>query len=135
MLAALEKHWSVISMVLLLTLLASFVFLPLASSPLSIALLALGLSTAIFFIVRRHLLAYRAGEIDRRKLARNLALELGGMVLTMGLAMLLSRLTISYLGKHLSGTFGLVVSLLAALAVGIVTGFLVQKTWGRLLAK
>jgi hypothetical protein len=135
MLTALEKHWPWISIFLLLTLMASFVFLPEVSSLLSIAVLALGLGLAVLFIVRRQVIAYRAGEISRGRLVRNLIWEIAGMLLTIGLAVTLSRLAASYLNLHFTGMAALVVSVLAALAIGALSGVLVQRTWGRLLAK
>jgi uncharacterized membrane-anchored protein len=135
MLTTLEKRWPLISLVLLLALLASLFLWPAARSPLTTTLLIIALGMALFFVVHRQVQAYREGKASRGRLVRNLAVEVGGILLSMALAMFLSRLVVTYVGAYLSGLWGLVLGLLAALVIGALAGMLVQRTWGRLLAK
>ena len=88
MLTRLEKHWPMISLVLLIILIVALVFSPASAKTFSSLVLLLGIGMAILFIIRRQVEAYRAGKIDRAAMLRSIFFEVLGLLLAMALAIL-----------------------------------------------
>ena len=75
MLTVLEKYRPFISASFLATLLIALLFWPTDSAALAAPLLVLSLGMATLFIIRRQVQAYRAKQIDRAALARNILVK------------------------------------------------------------
>ena len=109
---------------------------PSAAPALAIGLILISLGFAIFAAVRRHRTAYRQGQITRPAFARNIVLDVAGILLAVTAAGLLGR----YVAQRLAGPIDnalirMVAGILIGMLVGIAAGLLVNWAWSRLLAK
>jgi hypothetical protein len=127
----LEKHWLFISIPLLLILLAILIFVPSMSGAFSVAALLVSLGMAIVFIVRRQLKSYRSGKINRAGMLRNIIVEIFGLLLTIALAFFVVRRLIELVNPS-SGLWEMGIAIALSLLIGLVIGWLVKVTWGRL---
>lgn len=99
----------------------------------SIALF-ISFAIAIFFVLQKQMKLYREKPTSRIKLARNILLESMGVLLAMVLAGLLGR-TIAQIGTaQISNDLTkLIAGIVIALLAGMGVGFLVKRTWERLV--
>ena len=97
---------------------------------ISIAIIAVGIGTAVVLSLQKHWQTYQQAEYTREKMIRNMALDLVGLLLTMGVAM--------YAGWLAGGYFGLRVGFWHGMIAGFLGGFgaawVVRSIWGRLVA-
>jgi hypothetical protein len=128
----LEKRWPFISFLLLTAMLSLFWFWPWAGTALVPILVLFSLGATIFFIVRRQARAYRAGQMDRRRLVRVLFIEITGVMSSIVLAAYLGKLLFGYVDLHLTGWVGRAIGITLVFTAGVLTGLLIQRTWGRL---
>ena len=120
---------TLISLLLLLTLLASMFFWPNITGWISIAMLTISIGIAIFLSARKHWKSYQKAECTREKMIRNLTLDILGFLLTMGAAMYAGGMAGGYLGLRA----GLWIGLLAGFAGGFLAAWVVRSTWGKLV--
>ena len=92
------------------------------------------LALVIFLVVQKQMRLYREKPTSRVKLVRNVLLESMGVLLAMVLAGLLGR-TIAQIGiAQISNDLTkLIAGIVIALLAGMGVGFLVTRTWGRLV--
>ena len=115
-------------------LLIALLFAPGWASAITSIVLFISFAIAIFFVVQKQRKLYQEKRTSRVKLARNVLFESTGILLAMVLAGLLGR-TIAQIGTtQISNDLtklmaGIVIALLAGMGVG----FLVKRTWGRLI--
>ncbi len=129
----LEKHRSLRFILLLFILLAVIFFMPSVAAALSIAALILSFVMAILFIVRRQLQAYRAKNVSRAGMFRNIVVEIIGLLLTIMLAALIVRSVAETMNLS-SGWTAIAIAIALSILIGMVIGWLVKVTWGRLAA-
>jgi hypothetical protein len=137
MLKKLEKHWIAVSILLLLTILASLLFLPNAAQVVSLFILLIILALAIAFAVQKQVKAQREGRIDRITMRRNIAFDIVGILLTLATAVLAGRAAGQWVAGAVQQVGGAVwpvvlAGLCVALAAGFVAGAAVQSVWARL---
>ena len=132
MIKFLEKFWLFISILLLLILLAVLIFMPSMSGAFSIAMLLVSLGMAIVFIVRRQLKSHRSGKINRARMLRNIIVEIFGLLFTIALAFLIVGRVIEMMNPS-SGLWEMGIAIALSLLIGLVIGWLVKVTWGRLV--
>jgi len=118
-----------IPLLLLIALVASLFFWPNIAPWISIAMLALSISLAIFLSARKHWQAYQQAECTREKMVRNLLLDLLGFLLMMGAAMYAGRIVGEYLGLRA----GIWAGLMAGFAGGFLAAWVVRFAWGRVM--
>jgi len=131
MLNILEKYWSFIFILLVLILLAVLIFMPSMSGAFSIAALLVSLGLAIAFIVRRQMKSYRSGKNNRAGMFRNIIVEIFGLFFTIALAFSIVRRVIEMMNPS-SGLWEMGIAIALSLLIGLVIGWLVKVTWGRL---
>ena len=122
-----------LSLLLALILLAVFIFFPLQADTIAMWILVIVFGSSIASIFLRHIRQYRAGELDRRSLVTNSAVEITGRLLALGISIFPARLVVAYLMARIGGIQGLVLGMLAAALIGVFLGALVQVTWGWLV--
>ena len=110
-----------ILILLLFALLASVFFLPKVTPSISFALLTMSLGLSIFLVIHKHWKAYQQAECTREKTIRNLALDLLGLLITMGAAMYVvtkekNRLSRSIMGAAFGNALRLSTELIAGVA-------------------
>ena len=127
MLKTLQKHAPTISILLLLALLIALFFYPPSARLLSSIMIVFGIGTAIIFTVHGNWESHKEGEITRSEFIRNTIIDLLGLALVMGLAIFFGRLASGYAGN----AWGMLVGIIAGMAVGFGIAFLVQKVWGK----
>src|SRR5690242_11801710 len=137
MLKTLEKNWPYLSILLLLVLLAAPFAWPQATSTLGIIAIILGVGAVIVFRVAGHVRAYREGKLERAGLARNILVDVPGLLLTMAAAALAGRAAGQFAAEAAGnagwdGLAQLLSALLAGLAAGMAVGLGVKAVWGRL---
>ncbi len=133
MLTFLESRWPLISIFLLLVLLAALVFFPPAAGTLAIVILLLSVGMSIFLVVNRQIRAYCENKIDRAVLARNIFVEIVGILLAIVLALFFAQLAIRMIASLVGGGWlSIVIALLTAILVGMGVNWLIKVTWGRL---
>jgi hypothetical protein len=144
MLKTLEKYWPIISTLLILVLLTCLLLWPGISRPLGLGVLLVSIGMGIIFVAQRHVCAYQKGQLDRPSLARNLVVEIIGIVLTFTAVLFVAGRAAQAVGllagsaveSHwpgLGALAGLLSGMAMGLAVGMGIGLLVQSTWGRLV--
>ena len=131
MIAFLESRWTSISLLLLLILLAVLIFMPSLSGVFSIAALLVSLGMAIVFIVHRQMKSHRSGKINRAGMLRNIAFEIFGLFFTIALAFLIVGRLIETMNLS-SGLWEMGIAIVLSLLIGLVIGWLVKVTWGKL---
>jgi len=115
-------------------LLIALLFAPGWAGAITSIVLFISFAIAIFFVVQKQMKLYREKPTGRLKLARNILFESMGVLFVMVLAGLLGR-TIAQIGTaQISHDLtklmaGIVIALLAGMGVG----FLVKRTWERLV--
>jgi hypothetical protein len=122
-----------LSLILPLILLAAFLSFPLQAESIAMWILVLIFGVSIGSILLRHIRQYRAGELDRRSLVRNIGVEITARLLVLGLSIFPARLVFAYFVAKMGSIQGLVLGMAAAALIGVIVGVLVQVTWGRLV--
>ena len=130
MIELLQKQRILVSIVLVLIVIATILFSPVYLRFMSIVLLLLSISIAILYIFQKHWESYQKAECTREKMVHNLALDILGLILTIGSAMYIGRLAGGYFGLRSGFWFGLIVGFLG----GFVAAWAVRSVWGRLFA-
>ena len=125
-----KKHRTFIAIILLSILLTTFLFLPTQTQVVSMLMVLISIGIVTVIIFEKHWIAYQQAECTREKMIRNLALDLLGLLFTMGVAMYIGRLAGGYFGIHAGFWFGL----FAGFLVGFVAAWVVRSIWGRLVA-
>ena len=115
-------------------LLIALLFAPGWAGAITSIVLFISFAIAIFFVVQKQMKLYREKPTSRIKLARNVLFESLGILLAMVLAGLLGRYIAQIGTAQISNDLtklmaGIVIALLAGMGVG----FLVKRTWGRLI--
>ncbi len=130
-----KKYWPLVSILFLLSIIASSLLWPQAARPLAWTALCLGLGLAIFATVRRDYQPYKQGLIPRRAFVCRLAIDLLGILLTTAAAISAA----SWAGRAAAqavwdATALLWVTMLASLAAGLAAGMgaggLARFLWG-----
>ncbi len=133
MFVALEKHWHVISVLLLLILLAGLIFSPALTGILARLVLVLGLGMAVAFIIRGQVQAYGEGKIDRAMMFRSVFFEVLGLLITIALSIFLVQVIVGIANPLIGGGWlGIGITIALSLLVGLGAAWLVKVTWGRL---
>ncbi len=136
MFKALEKFWPIVSIFLTLALLASLFFWPGAARLFSLTVMGLSLSAIVVFSVRRHVQAYQDGKVPRQLVARSIAIDVSGILVSMAVALLVARWigvhAAQVAGKIWGVTAGVLAALLAGLAAGFGVSLSVRWSWGKL---
>ena len=134
MITLLKKYSTIISLLLVLLLLAVAWFYPSLGFMLGTTLLVLTLAMACIAVVQKHRKLYIRGETTYYVFIRNVALEIGGVLLAtvcavvLGnyIALIATRSIDEILLRFAAGVF-------VGLLIGIATGTLVRKFWNRFL--
>ncbi len=130
----LKKHFALISILFLFVFMFSAWKFRSAAPLVGVTFLGFSLGMAISAVVAKHAEAYREGRLTRLAFARNIFLDIFGILLAMALAALLGRYLSELAAKQVDGTLlRFVVGILVGLLVGIGVGILVRKTWGRFI--
>ena len=143
MIATIEKHWLIISILLLLVILACFLLWPSMAQTLAWILALSGVVLTTVFIARKYYLYYQQGRIPRRTMIRGFVIEVLGIVVTISLSVWLA-------GKAMVGVLpvvykttlaikpgwvpmvGILAGFLIALFVGLGVGLVMRWVWGKL---
>ena len=135
MLVTLQKHAPTISILLLIALLVALLFYPDSSRGLSMGILIFGIGTSIIFTVQGNWESKENEELSGSVFARNTALDLVGLALTMGAAIWIGRLAGGHAGMAVGGRAGQLWGMLAGIAAGMAAGFIgawsMGRVWGR----
>ena len=96
--------------------------------------LFISFALAIFFVVQKQMKLYREKHTSRLKLVRNILFESMGVLLVMLLAGLLGRAIAQIGTAQISNDLTkLIAGIVIALLAGMGVGFLVKRTWERLV--
>ena len=121
-----------IPFLLLLVLLLSLWLLPSATPVLGISLIVISLSIAIFSFFKKHRTAYLQGRLTRLGFARNVFLDVFGILLAMTIAALLGKYLAELVAQQIdSALLRLVTGMLVGVVIGIGVGLFVRQLWGR----
>lgn len=124
-----------VPLLLLFVLILSVWLLPSATFALGIAFVLVSLSLAVFLIFRKHQTAYLQGRITHVIFVRNTLLDVVGVLLTVGLAVLLARYVAGLVINPMSnGLARQVAGIVLGLLVGIGMGILVNRLWARFVS-
>lgn len=125
-----KRQSYIISTGFLMATISAWLYLPALTSALSLMVIIFSLATTIFIITKNHLKNYLQAECTREKMARNLSLDLIGLLLSMAAAI--------FAGGQAGQWAGIQAGLWASLAAGFLVGFLAawvaRSLWGRLIA-
>jgi hypothetical protein len=142
MLSSLEKHWPLISIILLILLLASLWLWPERQGVLSLVIIILSVGMLLAFTIHRRLEENRKGLIDRSTMTRLIVLDCVGILLVLVSAMVVGSLVSKAVGTAVFNAMqtstpqwaeaaAIISSLLSALAAGVGVGWVVRSAWGR----
>jgi len=137
MLKLLEKYWFPFSLALLGILVVCLFYFPYLAQAASELVLVVSVGFMLAIAIQKPIQAYRAGQLDRPSVWRRIALALAGIAVTLALAVASGRWAAEWVSSwaQAAGWNAMVVTLLtllAALAVGFVTGWAVQWLWSKL---
>ena len=131
-----KKLWPLFLVLLMLAILASLFLFPSLTRLLSLTAILLGLGMSIFLTVQRHRRAQRAGKITPAFLRRAVALDVTGLLLTMGVVMFAAGKAGAYAAQAATTAWGVTLGIAASIAAGLIvgagTGLLVRWLWGKL---
>jgi hypothetical protein len=106
----------------------------LATPIIGIAFLFVGIVVAISAIIRKHRESYLQRRITRNLFARNVSLEIFGLLLAMTLAGLLGRHLAQIATEQISHhSIRFIVGIAMGLLAGMGVGVLVKRTWAQLV--
>ena len=126
----LEIQRNFFSIILVIVSMGILITWPVLSRQASMLILVTSIGMAITVTTQKHWQAYQQAECTREKLIRNLALDLLGLLLTMGAALYMGRLAGGYFGIRV----GFWVGLFAGFLVGFLAAWVIRSIWGRLVA-
>jgi hypothetical protein len=143
MIAKLEKHLSIIFIILLLAILACYLLLPSLAQAFSWTIAVSGIVLMAIYFTRRNYISYRKGLVTRIALIRNIVFELIGIVITISVAIWLAG---KVLARVLPVVYiyvltvrpawvpiaGMLAGLIVALCVGLGVGLVMRLIWGML---
>ncbi len=130
----LKRYFGLISILFLFVFVLSAWKFRSAAPLVGIVFLGFSLGMAVSAVVAKHGEAYREGRLTRLAFARNIFLDLLGVLLAVALAALLGRYLSELVAKQVDGTLlRFVVGMLVGLLVGISVGIFVRRTWGRFI--
>ena len=129
MLKQINKHQTLITILLVLILLTTFFLFPAQIQIVSLIMLLTSIGMAMLLIFQQHQRAYDNAECTRERMTRNLTLDLLGLLFAMGVAMVVGRWAGSYVGPRA----GFWVGLVAGFAGGFLAAWGVRSMWGRLV--
>ena len=136
MLKNLEKSWPIISIVFILAILASLFFFPSITRLLSLIVMCVGLMAIITFTVQRQVQLHHQGKITRQALARNIVVDVTGILVTMAAVILVAGKAGAYVSQAATKAWGVTAGILLSLAAGLAAGFgvslLARWGWGKL---
>lgn len=108
--------------------------IPVATPILAIAIVIFSLATAILTVFKKNRKAYLQGKITHGVFARNILVEILGILLAMTLAGLLGRyLAQLAIAKITNELIKLIASIVIGSLAGMGVGFAMKRTWGQLL--
>ena len=125
----LEIQRNFFSIILVIVSMGILITWPVLSRPASILILLTSIGMAITVTAQKCWQDYQQAECTREKMIRNLALDLLGLLLTMGAAMYIGRLAGGYFGIRAGSWIGLFAGFLS----GFLAAWLVRSIWGRLV--
>src|SRR5688572_29626639 len=105
-------------LITVLALVAVFLYYPSMAGTAALVVFFLGVSLSVLSILRRQFKQYHSGQIDRAALIVNNLAEMTGMLITLGLSILLGRLAMVSVIGQVSGMWGFVLGMLAAVGIG-----------------
>jgi uncharacterized protein YacL len=115
-------------------LLIALLFAPGWAGAITSIVLFISFAIAIFILVQKQTKLYREEPTSQVKLARNVLFEVMGVLLAMVLAGLLGRYIAQTGTAQISNDLTkLIAGIVIALLAGMGVGFLVKRTWGRLV--
>jgi len=127
-----QKYWLGVYAALFLSLLAAGLLWPGHSQPAAAVTLGLAMAVAVALVVRGQVAAYRQGRLERQWLAANIIIDILGVLLVSGLALLAGGLAGQAAGRGLDAAGSAWAGILAGLAAGALTGWLAQQALARL---
>lgn len=134
MLTSLKKYSTIISLLLVLLLLAVAWFYPSPGFMLGTTLLVLTLVMACIAVIQKHRKSYLRGEITYYVFMRNVALEIGGILLATVCAVVLGNSIALMATKSIDDILlRFAAGVFVGLLIGIVIGTVVRKLWSRFL--
>jgi hypothetical protein len=129
--AFLKKYFLLISILFVVVLAISAWKFPSVAPVVGIIFLCFSLGIAISSIALKHRTAYREGKLTRFTFARNIFLDVFGILLAMALAALVAQCVSDLVAKQVvDKLLRFVAAVLVGLLVGIGVGLLVRQLWG-----
>ena len=123
-----------LSIILILALLSGAVFLPGWANTIAAGVVFLSLSIAVYAVVQKHARLQQGKPASKIVMARNILVELTGILLAMLLAGLVGRYAAEAATRPISDeSIKLVLRIFVAAGVGLGIGFVVRRAWGRLV--
>ena len=136
MLKFLEKRQTLIAIILAIIILATLLFWPEYINSISIVAVVTSIGLMIALVLQKHWQTYQNAECTQEKMLRNGTIDLLGLLLTIGAAILVGRFAGEYIGLHAGVWVGLASASLSTGLAGFAGGFLaawaVRSAWGRL---
>ena len=142
MFLTLEKHWPLVSTLLLIVLLACLWLWPALQGLLSLAIIVLSVGMLLAFTIHRRLEENCKGVIERSFMNRLIILDCVGILLVLVSAMIVGSFVSRVVGLWMYDVLlpsapqwaepaAIITSLVAALAAGVGVGWLVRSAWVR----
>ncbi|MDQ3007524.1 MAG: hypothetical protein M3R47_19330 [Chloroflexota bacterium] len=131
---SIRSYLHILPVVLLLALIAIFFLAPgWAGAAAGIALI-ISFAISTFLVVHKQMTLYKEKPTSRARLARNILFEITGVLLAILLAGLLGRYIAQIGTAQISHDLTrLIAGIVIGLLTGMGVGFLVKRTWGRLV--
>jgi hypothetical protein len=118
----------------ILAIVTSLFFRPIISPVMAWALMLLGLGIVVFFTIQTNYRHYKHGHITRKVFVRKTIIDLTGLLLTTGAAILAGGRAVQIVGLLILrltnlAWLGVIIGMLAAFAAGFGAGWLVRWLW------
>ena len=124
-----KKHWNFLYIIFVTVPMLSLLFWPAFLGLMGRVTLIWSIATAIIFSVQSHWQTYVQAECTREIMARNISIDIVGLLLTMAAAI--------FAGGQAGQWAGMRTGLWTGLAAGFLVGFLaaqvVRSLWGRVV--
>ncbi len=128
----LKKYFVLITILFLLLLALSAWKFPSAAPVIGILFLVFSLGIAVSSVIAKHRAAYQEGRLTRFTFARNVCLDVFGILLAMVFAALLGRYVAELVAQQIDGALlRFAAGMLVGVVIGIGVGLLVRQLWGR----
>jgi hypothetical protein len=132
MLKTILSNWLIPAIVLILVLFIAYFFASGLAVIIAGMIFFFILAMGIFSVVKNHVKLYREKRISRTALARNIFVEVTGILLMMILAAALGRYVTEMAMNQIGHTLlGFAAAIAFGLLAGMGLGFLVKQTWSR----